>query len=100
MWNGNVVPWFVKVSFTGSILNERDKFHHHMRMRDGIAVVTINNPPVNALSSQVIDEPEMVVYELARDSVVHSVVSTGEGNKAFVAGADIQLYQNVINSRP
>lgn len=59
---------------------------------NGIAVVTINNPPVNALSSQVIDELEMVVDELAQDSVVQSVVITGEGNKAFVAGADIQQF--------
>jgi len=59
---------------------------------NGIAVVTINNPPVNALSSQVIDELEMVVDELAQDSVVQSVVITGGGNKAFVAGADIQQF--------
>lgn len=61
--------------------------------REGpIAVVTICNPPVNALDAQVIDEIEQVFDGLRERSDVLAVVLTGAGEKAFVAGADISQF--------
>jgi enoyl-CoA hydratase len=59
--------------------------------RDGaIATVTINRPKVlNALSSQTLDELQRVVETLGQDAAIRVVVFTGAGEKAFVAGADI-----------
>ena len=59
--------------------------------RDGAAaMVTINRPQVlNALNSQTIDDLRRVVLDLKRDESVRAVVLTGAGDKAFVAGADI-----------
>src|SRR5437867_4557961 len=59
--------------------------------RDGaIAIVTINRPQVlNALNSETIDELRRAILDLQRDESVRVVVLTGAGNKAFVAGADI-----------
>ena len=59
--------------------------------RDGaVARVTINRPAVlNAMSSQTLDELENTVTALGRDESVRVVVITGAGEKAFVAGADI-----------
>ena len=59
--------------------------------RDGaVALVTINRPQVlNALNSQTIDELRRVILDLKRDESVRAVVLTGAGEKAFVAGADI-----------
>ena len=55
-----------------------------------IAIVTINRPHVlNALNSQTIDELRRAILDLQRDESVRVVVLTGAGNKAFVAGADI-----------
>jgi enoyl-CoA hydratase len=55
-----------------------------------LAVVTINREPVlNALSSTVIAELTMVAGELEISTDVRVVVLTGAGDKAFVAGADI-----------
>lgn len=58
---------------------------------DGITTLTINRPQVlNSLNSEVVGELECALYELDRDAAVRSVVLTGAGEKAFVAGADIK----------
>jgi enoyl-CoA hydratase len=66
-------------------------FDNLLLERDGaIAVVTINRPKVlNALNTQTLDELRRVVLELKADSTIRAVVLTGAGEKAFVAGADI-----------
>jgi 3-hydroxyacyl-CoA dehydrogenase len=58
-------------------------------LQDGIAVVTINNPPVNALSQDVADGIDAAVGRAQRDPAVHAIVITGAG-RTFVAGADIK----------
>lgn len=59
--------------------------------REGaVAVVTINRPKVlNALNRRVIDELGRAMRELQQDTTVGAIVLTGAGDKAFVAGADI-----------
>src|SRR5262245_31875145 len=59
--------------------------------RDGaIAIITINRPRVlNALNTQTLDELRRVVLDLKQDDGVRAIVVTGAGDKAFVAGADI-----------
>ena len=57
---------------------------------DGVAVVTVNRPDkLNALNAQVISELGACFRALQNDSDVRTVVLTGAGEKAFVAGADI-----------
>jgi len=57
---------------------------------DGIATITVNRPKVlNALNAQTLDELRRVVLALRRDDDVRCVVITGAGEKAFIAGADI-----------
>lgn len=59
--------------------------------RDGaVATVTINRPKVlNALDSRTLDELRHAMLDLKRDDEVRVVILTGAGEKAFVAGADI-----------
>jgi len=59
--------------------------------RDGrIALVTVRRPSkLNALNADTIAELTAVFTELGADDAVGAVVLTGEGEKAFVAGADI-----------
>jgi len=55
-----------------------------------VAIVTINRPKVlNALNSQTVDELRRVMLDMKRDDGVRVIVLTGAGEKAFVAGADI-----------
>src|SRR5712672_4375678 len=58
---------------------------------DGIAVVTINNPPVNALSSAVASGIAAAVAQIEKDEAVQAVVFIGSG-RTFVAGADIKEF--------
>lgn len=62
--------------------------------RDGagqnVAIVTMQRPKVlNALNSQTLDELRHVVLDLKQDEGVRVLILTGEGEKSFVAGADI-----------
>lgn len=59
--------------------------------RDGaVAIVTINRPEKrNALNTETVDELRRVMLELRREDAIRVVIITGAGDKAFVAGADI-----------
>jgi len=66
-------------------------FDNLLLERDGaIVVVTVNRPKVlNALNSQTVDELRRAILDLKQDDTVRVVILTGAGEKAFVAGADI-----------
>jgi enoyl-CoA hydratase len=54
-----------------------------------IATVTIDNPPVNAISWAIRVEIREALEQLAVNDAVRVVILTGAGEKIFVAGADI-----------
>jgi enoyl-CoA hydratase len=57
---------------------------------DAVAIVTFNRPKVlNALNAQTLTELELAIGQLKNDAGVRAIVLTGAGEKAFVAGADI-----------
>ncbi|MCG6928150.1 MAG: enoyl-CoA hydratase/isomerase family protein [Acidobacteria bacterium] len=59
--------------------------------KDGVAIVTVNRPDkLNALNGRTIEELDAAFSALASDPEVRGVVVTGAGEKAFVAGADIE----------
>jgi acrylyl-CoA reductase (NADPH)/3-hydroxypropionyl-CoA dehydratase/3-hydroxypropionyl-CoA synthetase len=61
-----------------------------------LAIVTITNPPVNALNERALDELNTIVDHLARRQDVFAVIFTGQGTRSFVAGADIrQLLEDI-----
>lgn len=60
------------------------------KVEDNLALVTLNNPPVNALSSEMLQALDGVLDKLADNADVRAVVITGAGNNAFCAGADVQ----------
>jgi enoyl-CoA hydratase len=61
--------------------------------RDGaVAVVTIDNPPLNPLSGPLVTELEAEIDRLDRDAAVRAIVLRGGGERAFVAGADIREF--------
>jgi len=55
-----------------------------------IAIIVINRPKkLNALNRETIAELGFAIDELSHNSSIRVIVITGEGDKAFVAGADI-----------
>ncbi|MBS4211407.1 enoyl-CoA hydratase [Neobacillus rhizophilus] len=64
----------------------------HIEKLAGIAVVTIDNPPMNVLSKQVTRELAEVFTAIAEDSEVIAAILTGAGSRAFMAGADIKEF--------
>ncbi len=65
-------------------------------VRDGIAFVTINRPEVhNALDRLTMSELVTAFESVASDDRVRTVILTGSGDKAFVAGADIKEFASL-----
>lgn len=64
---------------------------------EGIALITIHNPPVNILSTNVINQLSKTMVEMEEDTGVRVVLLTGHGDRAFVAGADITEFPNWID---
>ena len=56
----------------------------------GYAVVTLNRPPFNPISRQLLEDLSAAVDELAGDKEVAAIIITGSGEKAFCAGADLK----------
>ena len=66
--------------------------------RDGIAVLTLDNPPVNVLSVDMGEKVAAAIAEIENDLSVFAVVLTGKGEKAFMAGADIKEFPHYISN--
>src|SRR6476661_2679811 len=62
---------------------------------NGILIITINRPDkMNALNRQTIEELHDTLAEAENGHDIRSVIITGAGKKAFVAGADIAEFSN------
>ena len=63
-------------------------------IRDGVAVVTIDNPPVNALSAGVPEGISAAVERACQDATAGAIVLIGAGT-TFIAGADINIFKEL-----
>jgi enoyl-CoA hydratase/carnithine racemase len=61
----------------------------NLQIKDGIGVIQLECPPMNALNAQVQEELRAAAHLAAGDSSVHAVIVYG-GPKVFAAGADIK----------
>ena len=65
---------------------------------DGVAVITINNPPVNTLSPGVPSGIADAIQRIENDDAVQAAVLIGAG-RTFVAGADIREFAKATSSQ-
>jgi len=63
-----------------------------------VAVIEMDNGPVNSLSAKLATELYDCFKSLANDSSVHVVVLRGKGEKFFIAGADIKEFPEWIST--
>jgi enoyl-CoA hydratase len=65
-------------------------------VKEGVGFLTINRPEkLNALNAKVLDEIMNVLDVAKADALVKTLIITGAGQKAFVAGADIPEIQGI-----
>jgi 3-hydroxyacyl-CoA dehydrogenase len=66
----------------------------HYEIRQRVAVLTIDNPPVNALGPGMWDAIDEAVAQASADPAVDAIVLIGAG-QTFVAGADINVFKTL-----
>src|SRR2546422_10728293 len=64
---------------------------------DSVTTLTLNHPPANTLTPELLVELEGAFAALARDATVKAVVRTGAG-RFFVAGAEIRVLAGIASS--
>lgn len=67
------------------------------RAQSGVVTITLDRPPVNAVSPQTIDELLDVIDELAEDRSARAILLMGAGGR-WCAGADIEVMSNHTRS--
>lgn len=65
------------------------------RVENGIAVLTLNDPPANTYSYEMMRQLDDAILRARFDPEIHVILLTGSGEKFFCAGANIQMLQNV-----
>ena len=71
-----------------------------VQTENGICTITINRPDkLNALNKAVFDDLNTIVDEIQHNSDIKSVIITGAGTKAFVAGADITEFNGLTKEQ-
>jgi len=61
----------------------------------GVAILTLNDPPANTYSYEMMQQLDRAILTARMDESVHVIVITGQGEKFFCAGADIQMLSSV-----
>jgi enoyl-CoA hydratase len=64
--------------------------HVRLEQADGIAVVTLDNPPVNALAERTFRELGEAFDALSGDRTVGAAILAATGDRAFCAGVDLR----------
>jgi enoyl-CoA hydratase/carnithine racemase len=63
--------------------------------RDGVAVLTLEDPPANTYTYEMMQALDTAILRARMDDDVHVIVLTGAGEKFFCAGANIQMLNSV-----
>ena len=62
-------------------------------VQDGVAVITMDDPPANTYTHEMMVELDTAIVQARFDESVHVIVIRGAGDKFFSAGANIKMLQ-------
>jgi enoyl-CoA hydratase len=63
-------------------------------VRDGIAILELNDPPANSYTYEMMRELDEAILEARLDEDVHVIIIRGAGEKFFCGGANIKMLQS------
>lgn len=76
-----------------SRMAEHNLVEYHMA--EGVAILTLNDPPANTYSYEMMQQLDACILKARMDESVQVIVMTGQGEKFFCAGANIQMLADV-----
>lgn len=62
--------------------------------KNGYAVLTLNNPPVNSLSAELLADLDAALERIRCEDAIKALIIVGAGEKCFSAGANIREFDN------
>jgi len=65
----------------------------HYEVQDGVAILTLDDPPANTYTHEMMRQIDAAVLRARFDTAVDVIVVTGAGEKFFCAGANINMLQ-------
>jgi enoyl-CoA hydratase/carnithine racemase len=69
----------------------------NIKVEDRVAVVTLNNPPLNTINTATLEDLIAAMEQVLADDEVKVIVITGSG-RSFCAGADVKEFQQVLGT--
>ena len=67
----------------------------HYEARDGVAILTLDDPPANTYTYELMQDLDRQILRARMDESVYVIVLVGAGEKFFCAGASIQMLNSV-----
>ena len=74
-----------------------DKTLIHYDVQDGVVVLTLDDPPANTYTHEMMVQLDQAILRARFDEDVEVIVVTGAGEKFFCAGANIQMLSEVTS---
>ncbi|MEZ4423861.1 MAG: enoyl-CoA hydratase/isomerase family protein [Gemmatimonadota bacterium] len=74
-----------------------DKTLVHYEAKDGVALLTLDDPPANTYTHEMMRQLDEAIVRARFDDSVQVIVITGKGEKFFSAGANIQMLSEVTS---
>jgi enoyl-CoA hydratase len=68
------------------------------RTEAGVAIVTLDDPPLNAFTHEMMKDLDEAILDARFDNDVHVLVITGHGDRFFSAGANLKMLSEVDRS--
>ncbi|TPW09537.1 MAG: Enoyl-CoA hydratase/isomerase, partial [bacterium] len=63
--------------------------------QDGLGIITLNDPPANTYTYEMMTQLDQAILKARMDESVHVIILRGHGDKFFSAGANIAMLNSV-----